>query len=146
MRREYPVQPVVGVGAVVVDLGKVLLVQRGVEPSLGKWSFPGGAVELGEAVRDAVVRETKEETCLDIELIQHEPMDAYDIFDWDKQGKLWYHYVLLQFLAKAKKGILKPTSDAKDAKWVSLKEVNNYDLADSVRQFLQKHQKQLKKY
>jgi len=146
LRREYPVQPVVGVGAVVVDLGKVLLVQRGVEPSLGKWSFPGGAVELGEAVRDAVVRETKEETCLDIEVIQDEPMDVYDIFDWDKQGKLWYHYVLLQFLAKSKNGILKPTSDAKDAKWVPLKEVKNYDLADSVRQFLQKHQKQLQIY
>ena len=135
----------VGVGAVVVDNGKVLLVQRGVEPSLGKWSFPGGAVELGEAVRDAVVRETLEETCLEIEIIQDTPMDAYDILEWDQQGKLWYHYVLLQFLAKPKTGTLKPTSDAKDAKWVSLTNVNSYDLAESVRQFLQKHLKQLQK-
>ncbi|MDG6222209.1 MAG: NUDIX hydrolase [Candidatus Bathyarchaeota archaeon] len=144
MRRAYPVQPVVGVGAVVVDSGKILLVKRGVEPSLGKWSFPGGAVELGECVRDAVLRETNEETCLEIELIQDTPLDAYDIFEWDKQGKLWYHYVLLQFLGKPKNGVLKPTSDAKDAKWVPLNEANNYDLAGSVRHFLQKHMKQLK--
>jgi 8-oxo-dGTP diphosphatase len=146
LKREYPVQPVVGVGAVVVDSGNVLLVQRAVEPSLGKWSFPGGAVELGEAVRVAVVRETLEETCIEIELIQDTPMDAYDIVEWDKQGKLWYHYVLLQFLAKPKTGILQPTSDAKDARWVSLTEVNSYDLAESVRLFIQKHFKQLQKY
>jgi mutator protein MutT len=146
LRREYPVQPVVGVGAVIVDSGKVLLVQRAVEPSMGKWSFPGGAVELGEAVRDAVVRETLEETCIEIELIQDTPMDAYDIFEWDKQGKLWYHYVLLQFLGKPKTGHLQPTSDAKDARWVSLTEVNSYDLAESVRLFIQKHIKQLQKY
>ena len=146
MKREYPTQPVVGVGAVVVDSGKILLVQRGVEPSLGKWSFPGGAVELGEPVRDAVVRETLEETCLEIELIQDTPMDAFDILEPDKQGKLWFHYVLLQFLAKPKKGKLKPTSDATDAKWVSLNQVNDYDLAESVRQFIQKHMKQLQKY
>jgi len=146
MRREYPVQPVVGVGAVVVDSGKILLVQRGVEPSLGKWSFPGGAVELGETVRFAVIRETKEETCLDVEMIQDTPMDAYDIFEWDTQGKLWYHYVLLQFLVKPISGTLKPTSDAKDARWVALKEINSYDLAESVRLFIQKHLKQLQKY
>ena len=61
LKREYPSGPVVGVGAVIVDCGKLVLVKRVAEPSLGKWSFPGGAVELGEAVRDAVVRETKEE-------------------------------------------------------------------------------------
>ena len=146
LRREYPVQPIVGVGAVVVDSGKILLVQRGVEPSLGKWSFPGGAVELGEAVRDAVVRETQEETCIDIELIQDTPLDAYDILELDQQGRLWYHYVLLQFLAKPKQGTLKPTSDAKDAKWVLLKEVDKYDLAESVCHFIKKHKNQLEKY
>jgi len=134
---------IVGVGAVVVDSGKVLLVQRGVEPSLGKWSFPGGAVELGEPVRDAVVRETKEETCLNIELIQHAPMDAYDILEWDTKGKLLYHYVLLQFLGKPKNGTLNPTSDAKNAQWVPLSEIDNYDLAESVRHFIRNHMKQL---
>ncbi|MHC3129980.1 MAG: NUDIX domain-containing protein [Candidatus Bathyarchaeota archaeon] len=59
LRREYPLQPVVGVGVVIVDCGKLVLVRRGAEPALGKWSFPGGAVELGEAVRDAAVREAR---------------------------------------------------------------------------------------
>ena len=146
MRREYPIQPVVGVGSVVVDSGKILLVKRGMEPSLGKWSFPGGVVELGERVRDAVVRETKEETGLEVEVVQDIPMDAYDILEWDKQGKLWYHYVLLQFLCKPKTRTLKPTSDATDARWVSLQEVNSYDLAKSVRHFILKHKNQLQKY
>jgi len=102
LRREYPVQPFVGVGAVVVDCGKILLVQRGVEPSLGKWSFPGGAVELGEAVRDAVVRETLEETCLDIELIQDTPMDAYEILELDTQVVFGFIMFCFSFLSNPK--------------------------------------------
>ena len=143
LRRRYPSQPVVGVGAVIVDCGKLVLVRRGAEPALGEWSFPGGAVELGEAVRDAVVRETKEECGLDVELVEDVPMDAYDILTADKSGRLRYHYVLLQFLVKPKGGVLKPTSDAADARWVPLEEVETYDLTDSVRSFFRKHRKEL---
>ena len=143
MRREYPLQPVVGVGAVIVDSGRLLLVKRGVEPALGKWSFPGGAVELGEAVRDAVVREAREECGLTVELVEDTPMDAYDIMTLDEGGRLRYHYVLLQFLAQPKEGVLKPTSDVTDARWVPLKEVENYNLAESVRSFFVKHRKKL---
>jgi len=143
LRREYPLQPVVGVGAVIVDCGKLVLVKRGAEPSLGKWSFPGGAVELGEAVRDAVIRETKEECGLDVELVEDTPMDAYDILTLDKDGRLQYHYVLLQFLVRPKQGKLEPTSDATDARWVPLKKVETYDLAESVRSFFHKHRKEL---
>jgi len=95
LRREYPWQPVVGVGVAIVDSGKVVLVKRGAEPALGKWSFPGGAVELGEAVRDAAVREAKEECGLDIKLVDGKQMDAYDILIQDETGRLRYHYVLL---------------------------------------------------
>ncbi|PVX26742.1 MAG: NUDIX hydrolase [Candidatus Bathyarchaeum sp.] len=146
LKREYPSSPVVGVGAVIVECGRVVLVKRGAEPSLGKWSFPGGVVELGEKVRDAVVRETKEETGLDVELIRDAPMDAYDIFALDKQGRLWYHYVLLQFLVRPKQGVLKATSDVTDARWVSLEEAENYNLAESVRSFIKKHIKELQKH
>ena len=145
MRRRYPSQPVVGVGAVIVDCGRLVLVRRGAEPALGKWSFPGGAVELGEAVRDAVVRETKEECGLDVELVEEAPMDAYDILTSDESGRLRYHYVLLQFLAQPKGGVLKPTSDATDARWVPLEEVETYDLTASVRSFFRKHRKELEK-
>lgn len=145
MRREYPLQPVVGVGAVIVDRGRLVLVKRGAEPAMGKWSFPGGAVELGEAVRDAVVRETQEECGLDVELVEDTPMDAYDILTLDKDGRLQYHYVLLQFLARPKQGKLKPTSDAIDARWVLFEDVEKYDLAESVRSFFVKHRKELEK-
>jgi len=146
MRREYPRQPVVGVGAVIVDCGRVVLVKRGAEPARGKWSFPGGAVELGEAVRDAVVRETREECGLDVEFVEETPMDAYDILTLDKDGRLQYHYVLLQFLVRPKQGKLEPTSDAIDARWVPFKEVEKYDLAESVRSFFRKHRKDLWKH
>jgi len=146
LRREYPRQPVVGVGVVIVNSGKLVLVKRGAEPALGKWSFPGGAVELGETIRDAAVREAKEECGLDVELVEDRPRDAYDILTLDGSGCLRYHYVLLQFLAQPKEGALKPTSDVTDARWVSLQEVENYDLTESARLFFRKHRKELEKH
>lgn len=146
LRREYPLQPVVGVGVVIVDCGRLVLVRRGAEPALGKWSFPGGAVELGEAVRDAAVREAKEECGLDVELVEDRPMDVYDILKVDESGRLRYHYVLLEFLVQPKGGALKPTSDVTDARWVPLEEVEKYDLTESVRLFFRKHRKELEKH
>lgn len=143
MKREYPSCPIVGVGVVIVNDGKLLLIKRGAEPSLGRWSFPGGVVELGESVRDAAVRETKEECGLDVELVTGLPMDVYDIMVPDENGVLKYHYVLLQFLARPKQGTLKPTTDVTDAKWVPLNEVETYDLAKSIRSFFTKHRSKL---
>jgi len=145
LRRKYPGQPVVGVGVVIVEYGRLVLVRRGAEPALGKWSFPGGAVELGETVRDAAVREAKEECGLEVELVEDRPMDAYDILTMDESGRLRYHYVLLQFLAQPKEGALKPTSDVTDTRWVPLEEVENYDLTESVRLFFRKHRNELEK-
>ncbi len=102
LRREYPCRPVVGVGAVIVDRGRLVLVRRGAEPALGTWIFLGGAVELGETARDAAVREAKEECGLEVELVEDTPMDVYGILKLDEDERLWYHYVLLQFLAKPK--------------------------------------------
>jgi ADP-ribose pyrophosphatase YjhB (NUDIX family) len=145
LRRKYPSQPVVGVGMVIVDCGRLVLVRRGAEPALGRWSFPGGAVELGEAVRDAAVREAKEECGLDVELVEDRPMDVYDIRNIDESGRLLYHYVLIQFFARPKKGALKATSDVTDARWVPFEEVEKYDLVESVRSFFRKHRKELEK-
>jgi len=146
LRRKYPSQPVVGVGVVIVNRGRLVLVKRGAEPALGKWSFPGGAVELGEAVRDAAVREAKEECGLDVELVEDRPMDAYDILTLDQSERLRYHYVLLQFLAQPKEGALKPTSDVTDARWVPMEEVETYDLTESARLFFRKYRKELEKH
>lgn len=146
MRREYPLQPIIGVGAVILDCGRLVLVKRGAEPALDKWSFPGGAVELGEAVRNAVVRETKEECGLDVEFIEDTPIDAYDILTLDKTGRIRYHYVLLQFIVRPKQGKLESISDVTDARWVPFEEVEKYDLAESVRSFFIKHRKELQKH
>jgi 8-oxo-dGTP pyrophosphatase MutT (NUDIX family) len=103
-------------------------------------------MELGEAVRDAAVREAKEECGLDVELVDGIPMDAYDILTVDNDERIRYHYVLLQFLAKPKSGVLEPKSDVTDARWVPLEEAENYDLAESVRSFIRKHRKELEKH
>lgn len=132
-----------GVGAVIVQDGKLVLIRRGVEPDKGKWSIPGGGVELGETVGDAAVREAKEECGLDIELFEDRPMDALDKIVPGEKGRLKYHYVLLQFLARPKGGTLKPTSDATEARWVPLEEVERYNLTDSFRAFFKKHREEL---
>ncbi len=132
-----------GVGAVIVQDGKLMLVKRGVEPDKGKWSIPGGAVELGETVGDAAVREAKEECGLDIELVGKSPMDALDKMVPGENGRLQYHYVLLQFLARPKGGTLKPTSDATEARWVPLEEVERYNLTNSFRVFFKRHRTEL---
>lgn len=146
MRREYPARPIVGVGAVIMHEGRLLLVKRGVEPAKGKWSIPGGVVELGEGVRDAVVREVREECGLDIEIVTDTPMDALDSLVTDEGGRLKYHYVLLQFLARPRGGTLKPASDVLEARWVPLEEVETYDITKSLRRFLKKHRHELERF
>ena len=105
MKRLYPDQPVVGIGAVIVKDGKIALIKRGNEPSKGKWTIPGGLVELGESLEAAVIRETKEETCLDVE--NPRLIDVVDNVDLDEQGKIKYHYVIIDYLVQVKAGILK---------------------------------------
>jgi len=146
LRREYPTWPIVGVGAVIMHEGKLLLVKRGVEPAKGKWSIPGGVVELGEGVREAVIREVREECGLDVEIVMDTPMDVMDSLVTDEDGRLKYHYVLLQFLARPRGGTLKPASDVLEARWVPLEEVETYDLTKSLRRFLKRHRNELKRF
>ena len=146
MRRKYPKQPLAGVGAVIINEGKVILVKRGVEPGKGRWSIPGGLVELGETVREATVREAKEETGLDVEIVIDRPLDAFDNIDIDEKGGLRYHYILMQFLTRLKSGTLKPSSDVVDAKWVPIEEIEKYDLTKPFRKFYTKHKSELKEF
>ena len=146
LRREYPTRPIVGVGGVIMQEGKLLLVKRGVEPSKGKWSIPGGVVELGEKIRDAVIREVKEECGLKIEIVMETPMDALDNLIINEAGRIKYHFILLQFLARPRGGTLKPASDVLDARWVILEEVETYDITNSLRLFLKRHRHELKQF
>ncbi len=137
MSREYPSRPIVGVGALIINKGKLLLVKRGAKPGQRKWSIPGGLVELGEQVRDAVVREVKEECSLEIEA--EELMDVFDNIRLDEKGRVQYQFVVVNFLARIKGGILKNADDVLEVRWVPLEEVEKCDLTNSFRAFFQKH-------
>ena len=108
----------VGVGAVVFRDGKVLLVQRGREPAYGKWSLPGGLVKVGESLEDAVQREVREEVGL--EVMVKDLVVALDRVILDENGRIEYHYVLLDFLCESEGGEPSPASDALDCAFVSL--------------------------
>ncbi len=127
MRREYPDAPIAGVGAIVIDEGKVLLIKRGRPPLLGEWSIPGGAMELGETVREAVVREVREETGLVVEAV--ELLGVFDRVVKDGDGKILYHYVLIDFLCRRVSGEPQASGDADDARWVGVEEINKLSLA-----------------
>lgn len=146
MKREYPMRPIVGVGAVILQDGKIILVKRRAEPGKDRWSIPGGSVHLSEKVQDATVREAKEESGLDIEIVDDRPLGVFDSIVTDERGRTKYHFTLLEFLAKPKGGSLKAAEDAADARWVPLDEVKKYDLTSSFRTFFEKHEDELKKF
>ena len=144
MKKEYPEHPMVGVGAIIVQDGKILIVRRSSEPGKGKWSVPGGLVELGETVEQAVVREVREECGLDVEVDRL--IDVVDSMTFDRNGRLKYHFIILDFFVKIKGGKLRPGDDAKEAMWVSLEEVENYDLTKTFRDFLKRNMEKLRNY
>ncbi len=143
MKRLYPDQPVVGIGAVIINQGKIALIKRGNEPSKGKWTIPGGLVELGESLEAAVIRETKEEVCLDVE----NPclIGVVDNVDLDEQGKVKYHYVIIDYLVHVKAGAIKAASDAAELRWVPFDEVETYNLTASFRLFFRQNRERLEK-
>jgi 8-oxo-dGTP diphosphatase len=128
--REYPLVPRVGVGAVVLDGRRVLLVRRGKPPAHGKWSLPGGLVELGETTRDAVRREIEEECGLRIRV--GEVAGVLDRVIHDQAGRVRYHWVLVDFVAFPESGTLCAASDADEAQWVEVDEVSRLDTTDGL--------------
>ncbi len=143
MKRLYPDKPIVGIGVVIVSQGKIVLAQRGNEPGRGKWTIPGGLVELGESVEGAVIREAKEETCLDVEKPQL--IDVVDNVEYDEAGKIKYHYVIVDYFVSVKSGELQAASDAVDLRWVPFDEVEKYDLTASFREFFRHNRERLEK-
>jgi 8-oxo-dGTP diphosphatase len=121
--REFPIAPLVGVGAVIVHEGRVLLVQRGREPMKGRWTIPGGLVEIGEALDAAVVRETREETGLEVE-----PIELVELLDriHREEGRVRYHYVIADYLCRLVGGTLAAADDAAAVRWVERTEWNSH--------------------
>jgi 8-oxo-dGTP diphosphatase len=134
MKREYPDSPLVGVGAIIIDNGRVLLVKRGHPPLAGEWSIPGGALEVGEMLREAAVREAKEETGLTVE--PAELLGVYDRVLPDGGGRILYHYVLIDFLCWHVAGEPQPAGDADEARWFTQEEAGKLPLAKDTAEVI----------
>lgn len=123
MRREYPDAPIVGVGGVIFKDSSVLLVKRGQEPGKGQWSLPGGVVELGETLTDALKREMLEEVSINIEL--GGLVRLLDRILHDREKRVQYHYVIVDYWGWMISGKLRPASDVSDARFVTLSQLKN---------------------
>ena len=139
MQREYPKQPLVGVGAIIVEDGRVLLIKRGKAPLLGEWSIPGGMLELGETLRQGAEREALEETGLTVRAT-----DLLGVFDRivpsdapEEDGRTLYHYVLIDFLCHRISGDVLAAGDASDARWFTFAELGGLSLPPDTRKVLQ---------
>jgi ADP-ribose pyrophosphatase YjhB (NUDIX family) len=128
--REYPAAPLVGVGALVVSGQRVLLIERGRPPGLGKWSIPGGLVDLGEPVETAVRREVAEECGIEVRL--HGLVGFVDRIVRDEAGRIRYHYVLLDFLATPEAGTARAGSDARALRWIAPEELGGLDVTEGL--------------
>ena len=131
MRREYPDAPIAGVGAVIVrdepdGRKRVLLIRRGQEPLKGEWSLPGGAVELGETLEEAICREVLEETGLVVEVV--DTVQAFDRISRDEMAGCRYHYVLIDFLCRVTGGSLACATDAVEARWATRRRTRRTDV------------------
>ena len=133
--REYPDAPRVGVGAVILDRDRVLLVKRGQPPSQGKWSIPGGLVHLGERIEDALRREVQEECGVEVRLlglcgvidrVRHAPPDGA------AAPRVHYHYVIIDYVASVESGVPRAGSDAAEVRWVPVPELEAYDTTEEL--------------
>lgn len=132
MSREYPDRPHVGIGVVVLRGDDVLLVRRGKPPRVGSWSLPGGGQELGETVLEAAHREVAEETGLTVEILGI--VDVVDSITRDAEGRIQFHYTLVDMVAEWREGDACARDDASDVRWVPLDTVGDLELwSETVR-------------
>lgn len=136
MRREYPGSPIPGVGAIIFSEEDILLVRRGNEPSKGRWGLPGGVVELGERVEDAIVREVEEETGLCVK--PRRLLNVLDSITKDEEGQIQFHYILSEFLCEKTGGKLRASSDVSDARWFHLSSLGSLKMSPWTRDFIEK--------
>ena len=127
MKREFPEVPLVGVGAIIIEDARVVLVKRLHPPLQAEWSIPGGVLEVGELVREAAIREAREETGLTVE--PGELLGVYDRILRNPEKRVQYHYVLIDFLCRRVAGYLSAASDAAEVRWFTRDELPALNLA-----------------
>ena len=142
MAREYPDRPVVGVGGVVIESGRALLIKRGSEPLLGQWSIPGGTLEIGETLQQGVARELLEETGLEVEVL-----DMIEVFDriFTEPGaggkdarRPKYHYVIVDYLCERRGGEARAGSDVTDIAYAAQDELAKFHLTSTAERVLRR--------
>ena len=133
-KREYPSRPMVGVGAVVWDGNRVLLARRGKPPAQGIWSLPGGLIELGESAAEAVRREVREECGIEVEV--GDLLGVFEPVFRESDGRIRYHYVVVDYLAYYRSGDLRIGDDAADAHWVAPADLPGYPLSEAARDMI----------
>lgn len=136
MKREFPEVPLVGVGSIIIEGDRVLLVKRAHPPIQGQWSIPGGVLEVGEMVREAAVREAREETGLIVE--PGELLGVYDRILRDPERRVQYHYVLIDFLCRRVGGEPIAASDAAEVRWFTPGELPGLNLAEDTQDVIRK--------
>lgn len=134
-RRLYPERPMVGVGILIRRGDRYLLIKRAADPDAGLWSIPGGLVEVGERAADAAVREAREETGLDVEVV--EILGVVDKIIREG-GRVKFHFVIVDYLAEPRGGALEASSDALDAVWVGAEDFPRYELSSTLVELLRR--------
>jgi 8-oxo-dGTP diphosphatase len=134
--RQYPDRPILGVGALIFRGERILLVERGKEPLKGYWSLPGGVVEVGETLEQAIRREVQEETKLQIEILQ--VLEIFERIMRDAEGRPEYHYVLVDYLCRSTTGEPKPADDVAKVEWVRRDELANYRITEGTVPVIEK--------
>jgi ADP-ribose pyrophosphatase YjhB (NUDIX family) len=141
--REYPERPVVGVGGVIIDRGRALLIRRGSEPLLGEWSIPGGTLELGESLGNGVARELLEETGIEVRVL-----DLIEVFDRiflddgataaEEERKPRFHFVIVDYLCERLAGEPRAGSDVTDVAFAREEELPRFHLTETATRVLKK--------
>ena len=134
----YPVNPIVGVGTVILRNDEVLIIQRASEPDKGLWSVPGGKVDYGEPCKVAAIREVKEETNLDIDDKDIKLVDIVNKVIKDEEGKIKFHFVIVDYVTHKFKGNVTPSDDALQAKWVKYSDLNKYEYPLTIKKLFKK--------
>ncbi|NWG08726.1 MAG: NUDIX hydrolase [Nitrososphaerales archaeon] len=135
-KREYPKHPMVGVGGLIKQNDSVLLVKRENEPGRGKWSIPGGLINLGETMKNAVKREVEEEVGLRVDVV--EVLDAFDVIIYDDKSRVRFHYVIVSFMAKPLGREVRGSKEASQVRWFKAKELKNLDMTSTTKSLLKK--------